>query len=75
MGILIAQDTKMQDRFAPVLASRTMLTSRSLINPVRSNLRNIISTLAAMYRIPSVHPLSATANGSREQDLSPRHKT
>jgi hypothetical protein len=73
MRKLRAQGIRQQDRFAPNLASKTVLPSRPPINPVRANLRNILSTLAAMYRIPSVHPLSATGNGSERRDRLARY--
>lgn len=72
MRKLKAQVLKQQDRFAPISLSTRVLSPQQPISPAGPNLRSILSALVAMYRIPSVHPLS-TSNGSVRRDRLARY--
>jgi hypothetical protein len=65
---LTAHGLKRQDRFASDAPRNRALNPRQAISLIGPNLRSILSALAAMYRIPSIHPLSAIGNGSQRRD-------
>jgi hypothetical protein len=74
MGNLRSQESIQQHRRASVATSITVPSAQPSINPVGVRLRNIISKLAAMYKIPSTHPLASLTpfSGSKAADCGTR---